>query len=155
MRRLFSSAVVVPLALIAGACGSTNDTPTPGGPTGPTQANVVVTASSPQITLSPRSGFTYRITIPVTIRETAGLGANIDSMRLQLMASGRSVETQEIGSGDVIAVTGSNRLQAGATRTFTLYFDVNAGQATSGLLTLSFTDDRGNRLTADFTIAFS
>jgi hypothetical protein len=142
--------------LLTGACKpeNSNDNDFISNPGGPSQANVVVTASNVGVSTSPRPGFNYRITIPVTIRETAGLGANMDAMRFQLYANGRSVETQEIGANDIIAVSGSNRLTAGSTKSFTLFFDMNAGQATSGLLTLLFTDDRGNRLSADFTVAF-
>ena len=141
------------LALIAGACGDKgNDGPA--APAGPTAAKISVSASTPTVGLSPRAGFTYRINVPVTIQESAGVGANIDRLRLALIGGGRTLETQDIGSADVIAVTGSNRLAAGGTRSFTLTFDVNAGQATSGLLTLFFTDDLRNQLSADFTIAF-
>jgi hypothetical protein len=31
---------------------------------------------------------------------------------------------------------------------------MNAGQASSGLLTLFFTDDRGNQLSAEFVVVF-
>jgi len=141
--------------LLTGACKpSETDLGTNITDTRPAQANVVVNASNVGVATSPRPGFNYRITIPVTIRETAGLGANMDAMRFQLFANGRSVETQEIGANDIIAVSGSNRLTAGSTRNFTLAFDMNAGQASSGLLTLFFTDDRGNRLSAEFVVVF-
>jgi hypothetical protein len=153
--RAVAAIVGLTAVLLTGACKpeNSNDNDFISNP-GPSQANVVVTASNVGVSTSPRPGFNYRITIPVTIRETAGLGANMDAMRFQLYANGRSVEMQEIGANDIIAVSGSNRLTASGTKSFTLAFDMNAGQATSGLLTLLFTDDRGNRLSADFTVQF-
>ena len=65
-----------------------------------------------------------------------------------------SESRSEISSADLISATGSNRLNASASRAVNLLFDVNDGRATSGVLTFNFTDDRGNVLSVDFTVTY-
>jgi hypothetical protein len=146
--------VVVAVGTLA-ACGGGGDAgPTPVASPTVSQARITVTATAPTITLSPLPDFTFRLTIPVTIAESAGLGANINFIRLSLIRGGVELERQEISSALLISQSGSNRLAASATRTFQLLYDVNAGTATSGILTCNFTDDRGNNQSASFTITF-
>jgi hypothetical protein len=149
------------LALAAGAvmmvmpaCSGGNGSPTNPTPTGPTQARITVTASAPLLAFSPRVGFAFRITVPATITEAAGLGANINFVRLQQIFRGVEIERSEISSADLIVATGSNRVNASATRTINLIYDVNDGRATSGILTFGFTDDRGNPQSVDFTVTY-
>jgi hypothetical protein len=99
-------------------------------------------------------GFTYRVTVPATITESAGLGANINYVRLRQIYLGLEVERSEISSADLIASTGSNRLNASSTRSINLNYDVNDPRPTSGILTFNFTDDRGNAQAVDFTIVY-
>src|SRR5262245_60870676 len=147
-----------PLALAAGAvmmvlpaCSSSPAAPTP---TGPSQARITVTASAPLLAFSPRAGFAFRITVPATISEAAGLGASINFVRLQQIFRGVEIERSEISSSDLIVSTGSNRLDANATRNINLIYDVNDGRATSGILTFGFTDDRSNPQSVDFTVSY-
>ncbi|HJZ76551.1 MAG TPA: hypothetical protein VKE51_32675 [Vicinamibacterales bacterium] len=147
------------LALAAGAVmmllpACSRDSPAAPSPTGPSQARISVTASAPLLAFSPRPGFAFRITVPATITESAGLGANIDFVRLQQMFRGVAVERSEISAVDLIAATGSNRLDANSTRNINLIYDVNDGRATSGILTFGFTDDRGNPQAADFDVSY-
>jgi hypothetical protein len=143
------------LMVVLPGCGGGGSTPTsPATPAPATQARITVTATAPSVTLSPRPAFTYRITVPATITESAGLGANINYVRLREIYLGVEIERSEISSADLIVATGSNRLNASATRAISLIFDVNDDRATSGILTFNFTDDRGNTLAVDFTITY-
>jgi hypothetical protein len=135
------------------AC-SGNSSPTSPTPTGPSQARITVTASAPQLAFSPRVGFAFRITVPATLTEAAGLGANINFVRLRQLFRGAEVERSEISSADLVVATGSNRLNANATRNINLIYDVNDGRATAGILTFGFTDDRGNPQSVDFTVTY-
>jgi hypothetical protein len=148
---MLALAAVVMMA--ATACSS-NSSPTAPAPTGPSQARITVTASAPQLAFSPRVGFAYRVTVPATITEAAGLGANINFVRLRQLFRGAEIERSEVSSADLIVATGSNRLNASATRNINLIFDVNDGRATSGVLTFGFTDDRGNAQSVDFTVTY-
>jgi hypothetical protein len=87
-------------------------------------------------------------------RRSAGLGANINFVRLRQIFAGVEIERSEISSADLIAATGTNRLNANQTRTINLIYDVNDGRATSGILTFNLTDERGNTLAVDFTITY-
>jgi hypothetical protein len=136
------------------ACGSSPSSPTPVSTPQASQARIAVTAGAPVITRSPLANFTFRLTIPVTIAESGGVGANINFIRLSLIRAGVEIERQEVSSTGLITQTGSNRLAASSNRTLQLIYDVNAGSATSGVLECNFTDDRGNALRSTFTITF-
>lgn len=135
-----------------GGGGSSPTTPTV--PPAPTKATITVTAATPTVALSSRRGFTYVVAVASTIAESAGVGANINFVRMQFIRAGLEIERQEISSADLIVQTGSNRLAASSTRTLNLSFDTNAETATSALLTFNFTDDRGNNLESSFTVTF-
>jgi hypothetical protein len=142
-------------AMVLPACGG-GDSPaaaTPPAPTptpGPSQATITVTCNSFSVATSSRAGFSFRITFPCTISESAGLGANMNFIRARFTRGGVEVERQEIGANDIIAGFGSNRVNANATVTGTFFFDFNRGDATGGILDFNFTDDRGNVLTSTF-----
>jgi hypothetical protein len=106
------------------------------------------------VSFSPRPGFQLRLTVPTALTESAGLGANINFVRMQFIVGSVVIEVQEISSADLIVATGSNRLNASSTRNITLNFDNNARPATSAVILYDFTDDRGNNLQADFVITF-
>lgn len=149
MKTVFRVATALALAVALQACGGGGNGPTPQPtPAGPTQASIRVTCSPYTLSNSPRVGFDLRISFPCTIVESAGLGANINFVRMRLQLNGLDVERQEINANDVIAVQGNNRLSASQTRTGNFIFDFNRGDATGGVLEFNFTDDRGNALSA-------
>lgn len=153
-RRGLTLAAGALMGVLPGCGGGGGNGPTGPTPAPPTQAQITVTTTGPVRTSSPRAGFTYRITVPVTITESAGLGANINYVQLRQIYLGTEIERSEISSADLIAATGSNRLDANATRSISLVFDVNDDRATSGFVTFNFTDDRGNTLTVDVPIGY-
>jgi hypothetical protein len=155
MRRLQVAACLLVLAAVT-ACGGSSSSSNPVGPSTPTvaQAKITVSAAAPTFSLSPLANFNYRVVIPVTITESAGLGANINFIRLSQIANGAEIERQEISATNLISQTGSNRLSASTTRSFTLTYDVNDGRATTGQLDFNFTDDRSNTGDALFTITY-
>ena len=156
-RRLFLNGLVACSLLALPSCGGGNGTSsptTPAAPTGPTQARVTVTAAAPVISVSPRNGFAFRIAISSTIAESAGLGGNINFVRMRFIAGGVEIERSEVSSADLVLQTGTNRLNASSSRTLNLIFDTNAAAATSAQLLYNFTDDRGNTLEAPFTVTF-
>ncbi len=154
-RPVAKAAVLVLSAVALASCGGGSNSPsTPSTPPPASQSTITVTASAPTVAYSPREGYTYRLTVHTTITETAGLGANINYARLRLTKGGVEIERSEISSADLIVATGSNRLEARASRTMDLLFDCNAGNATGAILVFNFTDDNRNVLESSFTITF-
>lgn len=135
------------LALSLAGCGSDSPStpPPPTLPPGPTAASITVTQSSQgQLCFSPVAGFSYRLRLPLTIRESAGLGANINFARLTLFRAGVEVERREIGSAAIIAGVGTNRLNPSQTQNVIVTFDFNNDTFDSSRLEINFSDDRGN-----------
>jgi hypothetical protein len=119
-RRLFVNALVACSVLALPACGGGGGTTapsTPSTPAPPSQARITVSASAPVITTSPRNGFAFRVAVASTITEAAGLGGNINFVRLRFIAGGVEIERSEISSADLILQTGTNRLAAKSSRT--------------------------------------
>jgi hypothetical protein len=144
--------MVFGLAACGGGGGSSPTTPT--APPAASRASITVTANAPTVSFSSRPGFTYRVAVTSTATESAGVGANINFVRMRFIRSGVEIERQEVSSADIILQSGSNRLNASSSRTLNLLFDTNAETATSAQLVYNFTDDRGNNLEATFTITF-
>ncbi len=142
MRR--SAALLLVLSLAG--CGSDSPTPpTPPTTQGVSAASITVTQTSQgQLCFSPAAGFSYRLRLPITIRESAGLGANINFARLTLFRGGLEVERREIGSAAIIAGVGTNRLNPSQTQNVIITFDFNNDTFDSSRLEINFSDDRGN-----------
>jgi hypothetical protein len=151
LRIALAGLLAVPIAACGGGGGG-GGTPAPNPVPQVTQARITVTCSPYTLALSPLAAFNFRITIPCTVSESAGLGANMNFVRLRLTVGGVEIERQEIGANTIISQTGSNRLNASQSRTNNYIFDFNSAAATGGILEFNFTDDRGNNLTATFTI---
>lgn len=132
-------------------CGGDSPTSSSQG-SGPSRAQITVTAANP--VLSYGSVRNFRVSFSLTTKETAGLGANMNYIRIEPRVFGSVVERQEIGSSDIVQQTGSNRVEANGTRNDTVFMEFNNPNANDILLTVGFTDDRGNKLEATFTITF-
>jgi hypothetical protein len=99
------------------------------------------------------SGSGNLLQLAVTLRESAGVGAKINFVRLEIFrATGEFEERAQIGASDITAGIGDNRLAANSTETMILRFFFRATVKTGRqmLLTVNVTDDRGNRLEATF-----
>ena len=142
--------LAVAFAATLAGCGSDNPVtpPPPTTPPGPTAASISVTqGSQAQICRSPTPGFNYRLRMPLRIVESAGLGANINFARLTLFLRGVEVERREIGSAQIIAGVGTNRLNPNSTQNVVTTFDFNNDTFDTERFELGFTDDRGNSST--------
>jgi hypothetical protein len=83
----------------------------------------------------------------LTVSETGGGGANMNFIRLDVVRpTGDLVERAEIGSGVIINVTGSNRIEVNQTRVLEqvafLFRSAFKGGPTM-VVTVGFTDDTG------------
>jgi hypothetical protein len=130
------------LSLVAAifACG--DDGPTT--PTGPSQARFTFSVDDRDWFPNPDPGTAYLLTAIVTIQETAGLGANIDFLRLEGQSLGGTYERSEIGSDEIVAELGTNRVEARATWSYMVGWDWNMQDARGYRVSAQLTDDRGN-----------
>jgi hypothetical protein len=144
------SSLVVATALcftLVGCGGGGGSSPaTPSTPAPPSAAQFTVTQTGRGlIGLSPASCCSFRIKVPLTVTESAGLGANANYARLSFIRSGVEIERQEIGSTAIIAQLGTNHFAGRSTLSVNLLFDFNSPFNFDTLsLTINFTDDRGN-----------
>ncbi|HSF17498.1 MAG TPA: hypothetical protein VLK65_18285 [Vicinamibacteria bacterium] len=136
------------LALFSGCGDGTSTTPTPPPPPPPpptpSMANIEVEINNPQAFAS---GMGNLFTFDLTMRETAGLGANINFARLAVFrATGELEEIQEIGADQIIQGAGDNRLEGSTTETVgvTFFFRATIKVGRQMELTVGFTDDKGN-----------
>jgi len=149
--------IVFVLMVVISGCdgGSSPSTPTSTppaatAPPAPSQASITVSASNGLVIAS---GAGNLVQLSVALRETAGVGANINFLRLEIFrATGEFEERTEIGAADIIAGIGDNRLAANSTESMILRFFFRATVKTGRqmLLTVNLTDDRGNNLQATF-----
>jgi len=143
-----SMAVVAALSLVLSvtACGGSTSSPTPVN-TGPSRATITATFSNAVWGLSPRVGFNYRLAFDLTIRESAGLSAKLNFLRADFRdGNGNNIERQEAGSNVL------STLAASGTLTDRILVDFNDGRASSALITINFTDAKGNVLEVQVTI---
>ena len=152
MRTKILPVMLACLLTLAAGCGDGNNssttaptpTPTPTPPQ-PSQASITVEVLGFGAVAS-GSGNLFAIGLRLT--ETAGVGANINFIRLEVFrATGEFEERQEIGAGQITSQTGSNRLAANSTRDLNpVLFTFNATVKSGRIIrvTTGFTDDRGN-----------
>jgi len=127
MRSLVRSATYVTLVILIltlPSCSSSNNPTTPTQPDEPSQAQIITGAVATSVDASPAAGFTYRVTVAISIGETAGVGANINSMRFQFFTGASTPdETRQLGASEIIAQTGSNRIEGNASRDLAIRVD--------------------------------
>lgn len=160
MRNLKCLMTVLTITLALGGCGDDN-----GNMTGTTSTVTTTTVgpSRAEIDLEitgagfVATGMGNATAFNFTLTESAGLGANINFIRVDLFtANGEFLERQEFGAGQVTSGTGSNRLNANESRDIEALFFFRATVKTGRLITLTvgLTDDRGNVLDQDVTFVF-
>lgn len=143
-------AILVCLVIcLAVACGD-SDSPTSTTPATTTTTSVIPQA---QITLDASDATAYVgnqgnvFQFDLRITETAGGGANINFIRLEVYRrDGTFVERQEYGAAVIINVTGSNRIEANESRLLdnvAFVFRATFKQGPIMVVTVGFTDDTG------------
>jgi hypothetical protein len=155
MRKL--PAFVLLAAAFLPSCGDDG----PAMPSGPSQATITVTQTGQaQVCVSPSATANLRLRAPIRITESAGLGANINFVRLSLFRGTTEIERREVTAAAVTSGLGTNRVAANGTVTATLSIDFNSSDFDTFRLDFNFTDDRGNVLqatlsTLDVTAVFT
>ncbi len=155
MRKLLA---VIGFAMVAAGCGGgspTAPTAPPAAAATPTVARAVLSVTqngTAQLCLSPTTTFTYRLRVPIQVRETAGLSANINFIRLDLLsAAGVSLERREIGANTIIAGIGTNIVGPGATNNWAFSIDFNNSDFSSARFLFNFGDAKGNSIDVTLT----
>ena len=160
MRYLVFPAFVVSVLFLS-SCGGDNPT---GGTNTSTTSTTTTVVSMANIDVEVLdigalvSGQGNLLFVEIRIIESAGLGANINFARLEVFrATGELEERAEIGSNDIIAGVGDNRLEANETEEATLTFLFRATVKTGRqlVLTLGFTDDNGNDIETSDAFIFN
>ncbi len=141
-------------SVVLGSLVACQDSPT--RPTGPSQATFTLTVGERDWWPSDNPEKEYWLTADLT-RETAGLGGNIDFLRLEGKGPGGTYEKAEIGSDLVVAGLGTNRVNASSTWSYTVGWEWNMQNALGYKITVQITDDRRTpvgtgKLTAHATV---
>lgn len=148
------------LSLLAAGCGD-GDGPTGGTNTsttttttaGPSAAVILLDVIDFGLLASQGSGALFGLEL--RMRETAGLGANINYIRLDVLrATGELEERSEIGANEIVSELGTNRVGPNATwqNVVVFFFRATIKRGRQLIVTVNLTDDRGN--TVNLTEAF-
>lgn len=92
------------------------------------------------------------------MRETAGTGANINFIRVDIFkATGEFEERAEIGADRILQSSGSNRLAGNSSRqdVWALFFRATVKKGRTLDVTLGFTDDVGNDIERKLEFVFA
>jgi hypothetical protein len=119
-------------------------TTTTSAPPGPSAAIINLTVLEAGYVAGGQGNLVY---FRFRLQESAGLGANINFIRVEIFRpTGEFIERQEGGAGEIINQTGTNRLEANETREETVIFGFRATVKKGRLIrfTVGMTDDRGN-----------
>ena len=142
------AAVTIVLAVLFAGCGggssSTAPTPVSTPDPGPARADLGLSLETGELCISPVPGFLLRVTVPLTIRENAGLQARANFFRFSLFRNGVEIERAENGANDIVADLGSNLVPAGGTLSGTARFDFNNTSFDSLRFEVNLTDAKGN-----------
>lgn len=85
------------------------------------------------------------MSFPVTFRETAGTGVNINFIRLEMRWTRRADYQAEIGAAPIIAALGTNHINGNSSLSGNVFFTIPLQEGLTGMrLTFGMTDDLGN-----------
>lgn len=155
-----SASWVLGLLLAISGCGVEGDLPTtttrpPSPPAPPTQAAIALSLSSSPIdaVVAVDGSARWSAEWTLSVRETAGIGGNIDFVRATLAdATGASIAETELDVDQVSEqLGGSNHIRAGSNQTIpmNLSFDFPADSPSGDLhVAVQLSDDRGNTVLA-------
>jgi hypothetical protein len=137
-------------SLFAAGCdddGGTTPTPTTTTTAGPTAGEFELEVIDFGLLVSQSSGNLFFVEL--RIEETAGVGGQINFIRLDYYtATGDREERAEIGASDINAELGSNDIEANSTwqEVPVFFFRASIKKGRQLVVTVSITDDRGNRV---------
>jgi hypothetical protein len=143
-------AAVAGLALAMAACGGSSDpsAPTTVSPSSvsatPPKAHITVTLGLDTVTgpsLDPKYAAYVRFTSNLT--ESAGLGATLNYVRGEFYESGHLAERYDVSASELVAESGSDRIEALSSRSLVLTLRHRA-PCDMIRITFQFTDDKGN-----------
>jgi hypothetical protein len=96
--------------------------------------------------------FPYSATLTISAQESAGIGANINSITVTPAAGAGTLPPLTYGSDVVIQRSGSNHVAARGALSFPMSMVYSTGSAGTANLVITvsvqFTDDRGNQIVA-------
>lgn len=93
------------------------------------------------------SGQGNLLLMELRMEEKGGLGVKLNFIRVEVFrATGEFEERREIGSDDIVEQSGTNRLEANASRQdqWGLLFNATVKKGRTLAVTVGYTDDRGN-----------
>jgi hypothetical protein len=132
-------------AVVLGSLLACEDTPT--RPRGPDQAAFTLTVGERDWWPNDNPEKEYVLTAELAIRETAGLGGNIDFLRLEGKGPDGTYEKAEIGSDRIVAAIGTNRVSGSSTWSYRVGWEWNMRDALGYQITVQVTDDKGHLAT--------
>lgn len=144
------SLVVLSSGLLACGGGSGPAAPTTPVVPAPTRAEITVSyvSGTARLGLSQIATYTYALQFTVTVAESAGLGANADFVRMQLLQNNVEVERVEV-TATALAAVGTNRVNARSSNNWTITMRFNAEEWDAFRLFFQFTDDKRNTIQRD------
>ncbi len=146
MQSVIRTLLVVAAMAVAAACGSGSSPSAPSAvlePSSAPKADITVAVGSDALTgPSLDSSYTQYARFTASASEAAGLGAHLNFVRGDFYKNDVLVDRYEYTGAHLIEETGSNRLEAGSTRSFLV---VLRWSASCDLIrtTFYFTDDEG------------
>jgi hypothetical protein len=141
---------------LAAASGGSDSSTTPSTPSTPSATQARIEASiAPNPINAQASGnaeFPWRIDFEVIIRETAGIGGNIDFINTTLrnVATGAETRAVNFGADEIVGRAGTNNVNGGGSLTvpLALRYRLSGGARAAVLIAeIRFTDNRGNVIT--------
>lgn len=147
MQRLTRTLLVVAAMAVAAACGNGSSPSAPSAviePSTAPKADITVVVGSDAVqgpSLEP--GYTQYVRFTASLSEAAGLGAHLNYVRGDFYKNDALVDRYEFTGARLVEETGSNRLEAGSSRSFLV---VLRWSAPCDLIrtTFYFTDDKGH-----------
>lgn len=151
MHKVLKFLVVLVVVLFYGCNGDSGTQPSPTPTTtttaGPSQAQVTLEVVDFALLASQANGALFGL--EMKLQESAGLGCNINFIRLEVFrATGELEERREIGANEIANVLGDNRLEAGETwqEIVVFFFRATIKKGRELKVTVGLTDDRGNNI---------
>jgi hypothetical protein len=147
MQRVTRTLTVVAAMAVAAACGNDSSPSAPSAviePSGAPKADIAVTVGFDALSgPSLEPGYTHYVRFTASLSEAAGLGAHLNFVRGDFYKDEVLVDRYEFTGAQLIEETGSNRLEAGSTRSFLVVLRWNA-PCDLIRTTFYFTDDEGH-----------